>query len=66
MLSHFECITHSSSVSLDEIKLIAIANLIFDVSDLFRLVMISLKYGLIPSRYYFIDRVLFISPSLLY
>ena len=34
MLSLFECITRSSSWSLEEIKLFAIANWIFHVSDL--------------------------------
>ena len=33
MLSPFECITHSSSLSLEEIKLIAIVNWIFYLSD---------------------------------
>ena len=47
MLSLFESITCSSSVSLEEIKLIAIVNSIFNVSDFLRLFMMSFKYGLL-------------------
>ena len=39
--------TCSSSESLVKLKLIAIVNYIFHVSDLLRLFMISFKYGLI-------------------
>ena len=64
MLSLFECITHSSSLSLEEIKLIAIFNWIFHVSDFLRLFMMSFKYGLILLRYSLTDRVLFLSTLL--
>ena len=47
MLSLFQCITNSSQLSLEEIKLIATVNLVFHVSHFFRLFMISFKYGLI-------------------
>ena len=43
MLSLFECIRHSLSMSLEEIKLITIVNW---------LLMMSFKYGLFPSRGY--------------
>ena len=61
ILSLFECITRSSSVSLEEIKLIAIAIWIFQVSDFVRLFMISFKYDLILLRHYSDDSVLFLS-----
>ena len=51
MLSLFECITCSSSLSIDEIKLFAIANRIFHVSHFSRLFIASFKYGLILLRY---------------
>ena len=47
ILSLFEWITRFSSRSLEEIKLIAIVNWIFHVSDFLRSFMISFKYGLI-------------------
>ena len=47
MLIRFECISRFSSLSMEEIKLFAIANLVFHVSDFSRLLMISFKYGLI-------------------
>ena len=47
MFSPFECTTRYSSLSMEEIKLFAIINIIFDVSDFFRLLMFSFKYGLI-------------------
>ena len=62
MLSLFECITRSSSLSIEEIKLFAIANSVFDVSDFLRLFMISFKCGLILLRYSPTDSVLFLSP----
>ena len=62
MLTFFEFITHSSSVCLEEIKLIAIANWIFHVSDFLRSFIVSLKYGLTLLRYSSIDSVLFLSP----
>ena len=56
MLSLFKCITCSSSLAKEEIKLFTIAN----VLDLF---MIPIKYGLILFRYSSGDNALF--PSLL-
>ena len=47
MLPLSECITSSSSISLGEIKLIAIVNWILHVSDFLRLFMLPFKYGLI-------------------
>ena len=64
MLLLFECITRFSSLSLEDIQLIAIANLTFRVSDFLRLFMISFKCGLILLRYSSIDSVLFLSPLL--
>ena len=58
MLSHFECTTSPSSLSIEEIKLIAIVSLIFH--DFFRLFM-SFKYDLILLEYYSTDSVLFLS-----
>ena len=66
MLTFFEFITHSSSVSLEEIKLITIANWIFHVSDFLRSFIVSLKYGLTLLRYSSIDNVLFPSPLFSY
>ena len=51
ILSLFECIARSSSLSLGEKKLIAIATWIFYESDFLRLYIISFKYGLNYSRY---------------
>ena len=61
MLSLFECITFSSSLSMEVIKLFAIANWIFYVPDFIRLFMISFKYGLTLLRYSSTDSVLFLS-----
>ena len=66
MLSLFECITRSLSDPLEDIKLIAIANWIFHVSDVLGLFAMSFKYGLISSRYYLIDGVLVLSSLLSY
>ena len=44
-LSLFECIRHSKSVSLEDIKLIANVNWVFNVSGFLRLFIISFKYG---------------------
>ena len=44
MLSLFECITRFSSLSIEEIKLFAIVNWIFHVSDFLRLFIMSFKY----------------------
>ena len=57
-LSLFVYITRSSSWSSKDIKLIAIVNWIFHVSDVLRSFMISFKYGLILLRYSSIDSVL--------
>ena len=59
-----ECITPSSSLSLEEIKLIPFFIWIFHVSDFFRLFIMSFKYGLIVLRYSSTDSV-FLSPLLL-
>ena len=66
MLSLFQCITRSSSMSSEDVKLIAIVNLIFHVSDFLRLFRMSFKYGLILSRYSFIGKVIFLFPLLSY
>ena len=67
MLSHFECITHSSSLSsLEEIKLIAIVNWVFYMADFSRSFMMSFKYGLSLSSYSSTVSVLFPSQVLLY
>ena len=66
MLSLFERITRSSSLSLEEMKLLAIANLIFHVPDFLRLFMMSFRYGLIKLRYSSTDSVLFLSLLLSY
>ena len=59
MLLIFEWISHSSSVSLEEIKLLAIVNGIFHASYFLRLLLfMSFKYGLISSRHSLIDKVL--------
>ena len=66
MLSIFEWITRSSSLSLEEIKLIGIVNCIFHVSDNLKLFMISSsKYGLISLRYSSAYSVLFLSPLII-
>ena len=58
MLALFEGIKNYSLVSL---KLIAIVNRIFHVSDFLQLFMISFKYDQILSRYSLIESVLFLS-----
>ena len=45
MLSLLECITYSSSLSMEEIKLFSVVHWI--LSDLLRLFVMSFKYGLI-------------------
>ena len=47
MLSLFECITRCLSLSMEEIKLFAIVNRIFHVSDFVRLLVVYFKYGII-------------------
>ena len=65
MFSLFDCITRSSSLSLEEMKLIATVYWIFQELDFLRL-LISSKYGLISLRYSLIDGVLFLSALLSY
>ena len=65
-LSNFECITRSSSMSLEEIKLIAIVNGIFRLSGFLRLFIMSFKNGLILPKYSSTGRPLFLSPLLSY
>ena len=62
MIALLSCITHSSSLPLEETKLVAIVNWIFHVSDFFRLFMMSFKYGLILLIYSLTESVLFLSP----
>ena len=59
ILSCFEGITRSSSMSLEKIKLIAIVNKVFHVSDFLRLFMISFKYDLISLKCSLIDKFYF-------
>ena len=66
MLLLLECITYSSYLSLEDIRLNAIANWIFHVSDFLGSFAISFKYDLILLRYSSIDSVLFLSPLLPY
>ena len=64
--SLFECITRSSLLSLEEIKLIAIVSCIFHELEFLRLFMMSFKYGLVLLRYSSNDSVLFLWPLLSY
>ena len=70
ILSLFECITCSSSLPTEEIKLFAIVNWIFHVSDFLSLFMFiylySFKCGLILLRYSSTDSILFLSLLLSY
>ena len=66
MLSLFVCIAQSSSLSLEEIKLIAIVKWIFHVLDFLIFFMISFKYSLILLRYYLNNSALYLSPLLSY
>ena len=66
MLSLFECIISSSSLSLEDVNMIAIVNWIFYVSDFLRLFMISFKYGLISLKCSSIDGISSLSPLLSY
>ena len=61
MLSLFECIIRSSSLSMERIKLFAIVNWILHLSDFSRLFNMSFKYGLILLRYSSTDCALFLS-----
>ena len=60
-LSLLECIKCSSSLSLEEIKLLAIVSWIFQISNFLRSNSISFKYGLFSLRYFSSDSVLFLS-----
>ena len=62
MLSLFECITRSSSVSLGKVKLITLVNGISHLSEFLRSFMMSFKYGLILLSYSSIDKFLYLSP----
>ena len=53
----FECITCSSSLSLEKIKLITVVNWFFHVSYFLRSIMISFNYDLLLLRYSSIDSV---------
>ena len=66
MLWLLGCIIRSSSLPLEETKLIAIGNWFFHVSDFLRSFLISTKYSVILLRYSLIDCVLFPSPLLSY
>ena len=66
MLSIFECIIRSSSVSLEESKVIAIVNLFSTYQFFLRLFSMPLKYSLILLKYSSTDSVLFLSQLLLY
>ena len=61
MLSLYGCITCSSSLSIEKLKLIAIVYWIFHVLDFLRLFIMSFKYGLILLRYSSANSVLFLS-----
>ena len=61
MWSDFECITRSSSLSMEKIKLFNTINWIFHLSDFLRLFVMSFKYGLILLRYSSTDGILFLS-----
>ena len=62
MLPLFECITYFLSVSLEDIKLIAIVNWILQTSDFFEIICDIFKYGWSSLKYSLIDNVLFLSP----
>ena len=66
VLSLFECITHSLSLSIEEIFFFTIASWIFHVSDFLRLFMKSFKYGLVSLRYSLTECFLFLSSLLSY
>ena len=55
ILRLFKCITCFSSLSLEDIKLVAIVIWIFDATDFLRSLMISFKYVLILLIYSLID-----------
>ena len=66
MLSLFDCITCSSSLSLEEIKLIAMVNWILCVLDFLRLLVMSFKHVIVLLKYSSADAVLFLSTLLSY
>ena len=66
ILSLFECITYSSSLSMEEIKFFAIVDLLSPPSEFLRLFMMLFKNGLILLRYSSSDSVLFLSMLLSY
>ena len=66
MLSLFECISRPSSLSIEEITLFAIANLMFHLLDFLKLFMMSFKYGLFLLRRFSTDYALFLSLLLSY
>ena len=63
-LSLFECITRSPSLSLEDIKLTAIFDWIFQISYFLRSFMTYFKCSLILLRYSSNDGVLFLPPLL--
>ena len=66
ILSLLGYITHSSSTSFQEMKLIAIFNWIFHVSEFLRSFIIFLKKGLILVPYSSSNKLLFLWPLLSY
>ena len=66
ILSLFEYITYFSSLCMEQINLFDFISLNFQVSSLFRLFMISFKYGLTLLRYYSTGSASFWSPLLSY
>ena len=65
LLSLFQCIVCSSSLSLEEVESIAIVNWMFYMSEFLRLFLKLFKYSLIELRNFLTDSV-FLSPLLLY
>ena len=61
MLSLFKYITRSSTLSIEEIKLFAVVNWIFYVSDFLKFFAMPCKYGLILLKYLSTDSVLLLS-----
>ena len=65
-INNFECITCSSSLSMEEIKLFAIVTWTFHVSGFLKLFMMSFRYDLILLKYSSREISLFVSSLLLY
>ena len=61
MLRYFECITGSSPLSMEEIKIFALVNSILHVSECLRLFVMSFKYDLILLIYSSTNSDLFLS-----